>query len=58
MDEIRNHIGADTLGYLSLPGLLSSVSGPEQNYCTACWSGKYRVPPTDEMKKDKLEIKS
>ena len=50
VDEIRRHIGADTLGYLSLPGLLSSVSGPEKHYCTACWSGDYRVTPTDVMK--------
>ena len=53
--EICRHIGADTLGYLSLDGMLQAVSKPRKNYCTACWSGEYRVPPIDEMKKDKHE---
>jgi amidophosphoribosyltransferase len=44
VDEIRNYIEADSLAYLSLDGLLGSVSGPRDSYCTACWTGDYRVP--------------
>ncbi len=55
VEEIRRHIGVDTLGYLSLEGLLSAVSGPKENYCTACWTGKYRVTPVDVMAKDMHE---
>ncbi|MCB1056020.1 MAG: hypothetical protein KDD11_11000, partial [Acidobacteria bacterium] len=44
VEEIRDHIGADSLGYLSLPGMLGCVSGAPESYCTACWSGDYRVP--------------
>ena len=43
VDEIREHIGAESLAYLSLPGLLSCVGGAPESYCTACWSGEYRV---------------
>lgn len=40
IEEIREKIGADTLGYLSLEGLLNCVNKP-QNYCTACFNGDY-----------------
>lgn len=44
VEEIRRFIGADSLAYLSLDGLLGSVTGPHDSYCTACWTGDYRVP--------------
>jgi amidophosphoribosyltransferase len=44
VEEIRRFIEADSLAYLSLDGLLGSVSGPRDSYCTACWTGDYRVP--------------
>jgi len=46
VEEIRKRIGADSLGYLSLKGMLSCVKNPK-NYCTACFTGKYplRVRP-------------
>jgi amidophosphoribosyltransferase len=44
VEEIARHIGATSLAYLSIEGMLSAVSGPEESYCTACWSGDYRVP--------------
>jgi amidophosphoribosyltransferase len=49
IEEIRKHVGVDTLGYLSVEGMLSAVTEPPQNYCTACWTGKYPVPPVDSM---------
>ncbi len=55
IEKIRRHIGADTLGYLSLEGMLYAVGGPVESYCTACWSGCYRLPVEDVMKKDRLE---
>ena len=49
VDEIRRHIGADSLGYLSLEGLLHAADGGEEGYCTACWSRRYPVelPPAE-----------
>jgi amidophosphoribosyltransferase len=46
--EIREFVGADSLAYLSLKGLLGCLSGPPASYCTACWSGEYRVPPAED----------
>ncbi len=42
--EIRDFIEADSLAYLSLEGLLGCLGGEDDSYCTACWSGEYRVP--------------
>ncbi len=42
-DEMRKYFECDSLGYLSLEGMLSAVSNPKEDYCTACWSGKYPV---------------
>lgn len=43
VDEICDFIVADSLAYLSLEGMLSCLSGPAESYCTACWTGEYRV---------------
>ncbi|NLW22709.1 MAG: amidophosphoribosyltransferase [Tissierellia bacterium] len=42
VDEVRDTIGADSLGFLSLEGLLEAV-GREDIYCTGCFSGEYPV---------------
>ncbi len=47
IEEIRQFIEADSLAYISLEGMLASVSGPPESYCTACWTGEYRVPNGD-----------
>jgi amidophosphoribosyltransferase len=51
VEEIRRYIEADSLAYLSLDGMLGSVSGPRDSYCTACWTGEYRVPISAEDKR-------
>ncbi len=42
-EEIRKYFECDSVGYLSLEGMLKCMSFPKENYCTACWSGKYPV---------------
>jgi amidophosphoribosyltransferase len=44
IEEIRQFIEADSLAYLSLDGMLTAVGGAPDSYCTACWTGDYRVP--------------
>lgn len=41
VDKIKNYIGADSLGYLSMEGLLKSVGSKGEGFCTACFSGDY-----------------
>ena len=42
IEEIRNFIGADSIGYLSLKGLLEACGDPgDTHFCTACYTGNY-----------------
>ena len=41
LEEIRAHIEADSVGFLSIEGLLDCV--PPDGYCTACFTGSYPV---------------
>jgi amidophosphoribosyltransferase len=43
VEEIRRFVGADSLGYLSEAGMLACLATPAANFCTACFSGNYRV---------------
>ena len=55
VEAIRKHIGADTLGYLSLGGMVAATGGTEAELCTACFTGDYLVPVQLELGKDSLE---
>jgi amidophosphoribosyltransferase len=44
VDEIRAFIGADSLGYLSIPGLLRALDLPYEGFCFACFDGRYPEP--------------
>ena len=41
LDKIREYLGADSLGYLSLEGMLKCLKYKKTDYCAACWTGKY-----------------
>lgn len=41
IENIRERIGADSIGYLSVEGLLESVGGNTDGFCTACFCGNY-----------------
>ena len=41
VEEVGKHIGADSLGYLSLTGMLESIGLDTGSTCSACWTGKY-----------------
>jgi len=41
VEEIRRYVGADTLGFLSLEGMLNAVGRPPSRFCTACFTGDY-----------------
>lgn len=54
--EIRDFIGADSLGYLSIEGLIKAIGLPRDNFCLACFTGDYPIPVQIEM--DKLALES
>jgi amidophosphoribosyltransferase len=44
VDEIRDFIGADSLGYLSIAGVLAALDLPYDRFCFACFDGNYPEP--------------
>ncbi len=52
--QIRQHLGVDSLGYLSLDGMLHAVPGGPHGFCHACFSGDYPTPPPSDP--DKLRF--
>ena len=55
--EIRDFIGADSLGYQSIDGLIKAVGLPKDIFCMACFTGDYPIPVQLEMDKLALETK-
>ena len=53
-EGIRQHLGVDSLGYLSLDGMLQSVPDGPHGFCHACFSGDYPTPPPTDP--DKLRF--
>jgi len=44
VEEIRDFIGADSLGYLSIRGVLAALDLPYDRFCFACFDGRYPEP--------------
>ena len=56
--EHGTFIDADSLGYLSLEGLLASVGSDRPSYCTSCYTGHYPVAvPANERAYLQLALK-
>lgn len=55
VEEIRKFLEVESLGYLSLDGLLSAVPREGRGYCTACFNGKYPVPVEEDFLKTQYE---
>jgi amidophosphoribosyltransferase len=51
LEEIRVSLGVDSLGYLSLDGMLQSVPTGPEGFCHACFSGDYPTPPPTDPEK-------
>jgi len=58
VDEIKNMIGADSLGYLSLEGLTTTPLGAKCGFCTACFNAEYPMEVPEEANKLSFERKS
>ncbi len=57
VEEVRQSIGADSLGYLSKEGMIAATRQSEDSLCTACFSGRYPIelPAADRLGKNLLE---
>jgi amidophosphoribosyltransferase len=55
IEEVGERIGADSIGYLSLEGLLRAINVGRDCFCTGCLTGQYPVPVQMEMDKLSLE---
>ncbi|MHC4131531.1 MAG: amidophosphoribosyltransferase [Planctomycetota bacterium] len=53
--EIKEFLGVDSIGYLSLEGMLDCTALASDHYCTACWKGEYRIPVDIAVTKYSLE---
>src|SRR5688572_28611453 len=58
LEEIQKYIGADSVGYLSLEGLMSAVGSRRTSYCSSCYTGQYPVAfPRNEAAYLQLALK-
>lgn len=55
IEEIKDYIDCDSLGYLSVENLLKVVSTKSGGFCDACFTGNYPIPVQLEMTKLSLE---
>ena len=58
VDDVREFVGADSLGYLSIKGLIKSVELPRENFCMGCFTGQYPIPVQLEMDKLVMEVQA
>ena len=54
-EQIREFLGADSLGYLTLEGMIQATGLPADGFCTACYTGKYPSPVESVMDKFIME---
>jgi amidophosphoribosyltransferase len=58
IEEIRKLIGATSLGYLSLDGVVRAVGMHKDKFCRACFDGKYPIPVPHDVKVTKLMLEN
>jgi amidophosphoribosyltransferase len=56
VEEIRRSIGADSLGYVSLDGLIAATQVPSERLCSACFTGEYPIRIPEDMTEGKLRL--
>jgi amidophosphoribosyltransferase len=57
LEEIRQHVGADSLAFISIEGMMKAL-GAQTGYCNACFTGRYpfasQIPLFDLVEKEKF----
>lgn len=55
MEEIKKFLDVDSIGYLSLEGMIKATTQAPNAFCAACFTGEYPTPIFDDVDKFKLE---
>jgi amidophosphoribosyltransferase len=55
VEEVRDYVGADSLAYLSLEGMVGATGSPKDTFCRACFDGEYPVAVPERTGKFLLE---
>lgn len=55
IEEICQHVGATSLGYLSIEGACTAVGRPMEDFCLACFDGEYPLPVPEDLTKQAFE---
>lgn len=55
VEQVREFVGADSLGYLSMEGMVASTGAGKAEFCRACFDGEYPIPIPEEAGKFVLE---
>ncbi len=56
VEEIRAHIGADSLAYLSVEDMVAATGAPADSYCLACFTGDYPIAIPDAVRRGKMAL--
>ena len=56
VEEIRRSIGADSLGYVSLDGLISATEVASERLCSACFTGEYPISIPEDLSEGKMRL--
>jgi amidophosphoribosyltransferase len=55
LDQIREYLGADSIGYLDIEGMVRATGLPRESFCLACFNGSYPVPVDPKLDKYIME---
>jgi len=55
LEQIRDYLGADSIGYLDVPGMVRATGQDESSFCLACFNGDYPVPVDPNLDKFIME---
>lgn len=56
VEEIRKHVGADSLAYLEMKNLVRAVGLPKLNFCTACFDDQYPIAIPKDVRVTKFDL--
>jgi amidophosphoribosyltransferase len=56
VEEIREHIDADSLAYLSVEDMVAATGAAADRYCLACFTGDYPIDIPDSVRHGKMAL--